>query len=71
LLTNECADREGISTHHHGKQQRMSQRTAVQAWRTFLQDVKVSEEYQLDDDVLTGRVAILRAARVQRLCECG
>ena len=41
----------------------MSQRTAMQAWRTFLQGVSgVSQQYQLDDIVLTGRVAVLRAA---------
>jgi hypothetical protein len=51
-----------LSTHHHGTQQRMSQRTAMQTWRTFLDDVKVSHEYQLDDIVLTGRVTFLRAA---------
>jgi hypothetical protein len=52
-----------ISTHHHGSQQRMSQRMAMQAWRTFLDDVKVSREYQLDDVVLSGRVALLQAAK--------
>jgi len=52
-----------ISTHHHGTQQRMSQRTAMQAWRTFLQDVEVSEDYQLHDVVLTGRIAVLSAAK--------
>ena len=53
-----------ISTHHIGTQQRMSQRTAMQAWRTFLKGVSgVSEQYQLDDVVLTGRVAVLRAAK--------
>ncbi|HEX7476420.1 MAG TPA: hypothetical protein VF331_01310, partial [Polyangiales bacterium] len=48
---------------HRGTQQRMSQRMAMQAWRTFTEDVKVSREYQLDDLVLTGRVALLRAAK--------
>ncbi|HEX7476800.1 MAG TPA: hypothetical protein VF331_03270, partial [Polyangiales bacterium] len=48
---------------HRGTQQRMSQRMAMQAWRTFTEDVKVSREYQLDDLVLTGRVALLRAAQ--------
>lgn len=52
-----------ISTHHRGTQQRMSQRMAMQAWRTFLEDVKVSREYQLDDVVLTGRVTFLQAAK--------
>lgn len=52
-----------ISTHHRGTQQRMSQRTALQAWHTFLEDVDVSREYQLDDVVLTGRVAFLQAAK--------
>ena len=52
-----------ISTHHIGIQARMSQRTAMQAWRTFLKGVSgVSEHYQLDDLVLTGRIAVLRAA---------
>jgi hypothetical protein len=36
---------------------------AMQAWRTFMEDVKVSREYQLDDVVLTGRVALLQAAK--------
>jgi site-specific recombinase XerD len=52
-----------ISTHHRGTQPRMSQRMAMQAWRSFLDDVKVSREYQLDDVVLTGRVALLQAAK--------
>ena len=52
-----------IATHHHGTQQRMSQRTAMQAWRTFLDDLKVSQDYQLDDLVLTGRVTVLQAAK--------
>ncbi len=52
-----------ISTHHYGTQKRMSQRTAMQAWRTFLEELNLSREYQLDDVVLTGRVAILRAAK--------
>jgi len=53
-----------ISTHHIGIQARMSQRTAMQAWRTFLQGVSgVSEKYQLDDVVLTGRITFLRAAK--------
>jgi hypothetical protein len=29
--------------HHHGTQQRMSQRNAMQAWRTYLQDVNVDD----------------------------
>src|SRR5688500_9492461 len=53
-----------ISTHHIGIQARMSQRTAMQAWRTFLKGVsRLSEQYQLDDLVLTGRIAVLRAAK--------
>ncbi len=52
-----------ISTHHHGSQQRMSQRTAVQAWHTFLGELSLSRDYQLDDLVLTGRVAFLQAAK--------
>jgi hypothetical protein len=46
-----------------GDQQRMSRRTAMQAWKTFLEGVPtVSEDYQLDDVVLTGRVAFATAA---------
>jgi len=52
-----------ISTHHRGTQPRMSQRMAMQAWRSFLDDVKVSREYQLDDVVVTGRVTLLKAAK--------
>lgn len=52
-----------LSTHHHGSQQRMSQRTAMQAWRTFVEEVELSREYQLDDIVLTGRIAFLQAAK--------
>jgi integrase len=52
-----------ISTHHRGTQARMSQRMAMQAWRSFVDDVKVSREYQLDDVVLTGRIALLQAAK--------
>jgi hypothetical protein len=52
-----------ISTHHKGTQQRMSQRMAMQAWRDFLDDVKVSREYQMDDVVLTGRIKFLQTAK--------
>lgn len=52
-----------ISTHHKGTQTRMSQRTAMQAWSSFQEDVKVSRDYQLDDVVLTGRIALLQAAK--------
>ncbi len=52
-----------ISMHHHGSQQRMSQRTAVQAWHTFIGGLSLSRAYQLDDLVLTGRVAFLQAAK--------
>lgn len=46
-----------------GSQQRMSRRTAMAAWKTFLEDVPaVTEDYQLDDVVLTGRVAFANAA---------
>ena len=46
-----------ISSHPAGSQQRMSRRTAMQAWKTFLEGVpNVSSDYQLDDVVLTGRV---------------
>jgi hypothetical protein len=52
-----------ISTYPVGTQQRMSRRTAMQAWKTFLEGVpSVSEDYQLDDVVLTGRVAFANAA---------
>jgi site-specific recombinase XerD len=52
-----------ISTQPVGTQQRMSRRTAMQAWKTFLEGVPgISEDYQLDDIVLTGRVAFATAA---------
>lgn len=52
-----------ISTYPVGSQQRMSRRTAMQAWKTFLEGMPgVSEDYQLDDVVLTGRVAFAKAA---------
>jgi len=52
-----------ISTYPVGTQQRMSRRTAMQAWKTFLEGVPgVSSDYQLDDVVLTGRVAFATAA---------
>ena len=52
-----------ISTYPVGTQQRMSRRTAMQAWKTFLEGVPgVSSDYQLDDVVLTGRVAFAKAA---------
>jgi hypothetical protein len=52
-----------ISTQPVGTQQRMSRRTAMAAWKTFLEGVPgVSEDYQLDDVVLTGRVAFATAA---------
>jgi hypothetical protein len=52
-----------ISTSPVGAQQRMSRRTAMQAWKTFLEGVPgVSDDYQLDDVVLTGRVAFATAA---------
>jgi hypothetical protein len=35
----------------------------MQAWRTFLDDLKLSQDYQLDDLVLTGRVTVLHAAK--------
>jgi hypothetical protein len=41
----------------------MSRRTAMQSWKTFLQGVPgVASDLQLDDVVLTGRVAFARAA---------
>jgi hypothetical protein len=52
-----------ISTQSAGAQQRMSRRTAMVAWKTFLESVPgVDEDYQLDDVVLTGRVAFAKAA---------
>jgi len=43
---------------------RMSARTAVHSWQTFLSEHgKPSREYQLDDVVYSGRVAFLRAAK--------
>jgi hypothetical protein len=52
-----------IATHPAGEQQRMSRRTAMQAWKTFLEGVPgLSPDYQLDDVVLTGRVAFATAA---------
>ena len=54
-----------ISTQPQGEQKRMSQRTAVQAWHSFIGSVKglSSDEHQLDDIVLTGRVEFLQAAK--------
>jgi integrase len=53
-----------IATQPQGEQKRMSQRTAVQAWHSFIGSVKGLSDvtYQLDDMVLTGRVAFARAA---------
>ena len=52
-----------ISTHPAGEQQRMSRRTAMQSWKTFLEGVPgVPADLQLDDVVLTGRVAFATAA---------
>lgn len=52
-----------ISSQPVGSQQRMSRRTAMQAWKTFLEGVPgVSDDYQLDDVVLTGRVAFAKAS---------
>jgi integrase len=59
-----------ISTHHHGTQQRMSQRTAMQAWHTFQQTVNgLSREYQLDDVVVTARVEFMRKVKGSRAAE--
>lgn len=59
-----------ISTHHHGTQQRMSQRTAMQAWQAFQQGVSgLSQPYQLDDVVVTGRVAFMRMVKGNRAAE--
>lgn len=53
-----------IATQPEGAQKRMSQRTATQAWHTFLGGVKglSRDDYQLDDVVLTGRIAFAKAA---------
>lgn len=53
-----------IATHPLGAQKRMSQRTAVQAWHTFISAVNglSRDDLQLDDVVLTGRVAFAKAA---------
>ena len=51
-----------ISSQPVGTQQRMSRRTAMVAWKTFLEGAGISEDYQLDDVVLTGRVAFATAA---------
>ena len=53
-----------IATQTRGAQKRMSQRTAVQAWHAFIGGVKglSRDDLQLDDVVLTGRVAFARAA---------
>ena len=53
-----------IATQAPGIQKRMSQRTAVQSWRRFIESVKglAVDDYQLDDVVLTGRVAFVQAA---------
>jgi integrase len=53
-----------IATQPQGAQKRMSQRTAVQAWHTFIGAGKglSSYDFQLDDVVLTGRVAFAKAA---------
>lgn len=59
-----------ISTHHHSTQQRMSQRTAMQAWHTFQQSVSgLSQEYQLDDLVMTARVEFMRRVKGSRAAE--
>lgn len=53
-----------IATQPQGSQKRMSQRTAVQAWHSFISSVKglSRDDLQLDDVVLTGRVAFAEAA---------
>lgn len=59
-----------ISTHHRGTQQRMSQRTAMQAWHTFQQGVSgLTQEYQLDDVVVTARVEFTRRVKGNRAAE--
>jgi integrase len=59
-----------ISTHHHGTQQRMSQRTAMQAWHTLQQGLSgLSQEYQLDDVMLTARVEFMRRVKGSRAAE--
>jgi len=59
-----------ISTHHRGTQQRMSQRTAMQAWHTFQQRVGgLAQEYQLDDVVISARVEFMRRVKGSRAAE--
>ena len=59
-----------ISTHHRGTQQRMSQRTAMQAWHTFQEGVSgLAQEYQLDDVVTSGRVEFMRRVKGSRAAE--
>jgi integrase len=52
-----------IATEHRGTMQRLSQRTATSLWRTFLGDVKVGHDYQLEDIVFTARVRFLQLAK--------
>jgi len=52
-----------ISSRGAGQQKRMSRRTAMQSWKTFLEgEPTLSPDYQLDDIVLTGRIAFATAA---------
>ena len=51
-----------IATEHRGTLQRLSQRTAMAVWRKFLDEVKVAQDYQLEDIVFTGRVRFLELA---------
>lgn len=53
-----------IASKPHGAQKRMSQRTAVQAWHAFISAVSglSRDDLQLDDVVLTGRVAFAKVA---------
>ena len=48
----------------------MSQRTATQAWHTLQQGVSgLSQEYQLDDVMLTARVEFMRRVKGSRAAE--
>lgn len=53
-----------IASQHRGTHRRLSQRTAVQAWHTFVGAVNglTRDDLQLDDVSLTGRVAFAKAA---------
>lgn len=52
-----------LSSYHKGEGKRLSRRTAIHSWQVLLEEhAQVSQDYQLDDVVYTGRLAFLRAA---------